>query len=155
MNGLEMPPDPFLEPDAESEAGPRFIAAMDDEIKKSAELETLAVWVEDVLMPTYGREVSNSSLWCACWWDHPEAVARLHAAYLAWLDLTGSEAELYGPALWHRDYCDPMLAVLRAHDGPFAGCSISKERPAHNHLAIPPCQPLGEYGRFAKPREQP
>jgi hypothetical protein len=152
---LEMPPDPFLEPEPGEEGKTRFIAAMDDPVAAAAELETLAVWVEDVLLPVYGREVSTTALWCPCWWDHKEAVARLHAAYLAWLDLTGPEAELYGPALWHRDYLDPMWAALRGHDGPFAACGETAERSAHVVLKSPASQPVGEYGPFARPRRRP
>ncbi|CAM2743816.1 MULTISPECIES: DUF4913 domain-containing protein [Streptomyces] len=47
--------------------------------------------------PVYGREVTSSSPWCQQWAHHPEAVARLHALWLAWQQYTDAEAGLAGP----------------------------------------------------------
>jgi hypothetical protein len=150
MDDPGLPPDPFLEPDPLGEpAKLRFIHTLAGADYQN-ELEKLAAWVENLLVPIYGREVSSTALWCPCWWDHPEAIGRLHAVYLAWLELTGAQAELYGPGLWHRDYLDPMMVQLRGPDGPFAACS-SGDRPNHTVLTAPPVQPLGEYGRYRRP----
>ena len=133
-----MPPDPFVEPE-----GPRFILYFDGAAYEQ-ELEQLAVWVEELLIPVYGREVSSTAMWCPRWWAHPEAVARLHALYLAWMVLTGEGSELYGPAMWHRDYLDPTMAALRSPDGPFAGCTSLGERPKHRVLEAPRLLPVGQ-----------
>ncbi|MFD5372094.1 DUF4913 domain-containing protein [Streptomyces sp. NPDC127103] len=111
--------------------------------KYAAELTALAAWVRDLLAPTYLGEVSSSSPWCASWWEHPAAVARLHAVWLAWQELTNPETcGLTGPSVWHRDHLDPMLSQLRASDGPFAGCMTNPDRTQHTVLPTPPVAPL-------------
>lgn len=105
----------------------------------AGELAALTVWVRNLLVPTYCGEVSSSATWCAQWWEHPAAVARLHAAWLAWQELTNPETcGLTGPSVWHRDHLDPMMAHLRAADGPFAGCMTSPDRRQHTVLPVPP-----------------
>ncbi|WTD07586.1 DUF4913 domain-containing protein (plasmid) [Streptomyces albidoflavus] len=109
----------------------------------TAELAALAAWVQDLLIPSYFGEISSSAPWCASWWQHPPAVARLHATWLAWQDLTNPDTcGLTGPSVWHRDHLDPMLAQLRAADGPFAGCMTNPDRPQHTVLPVPPVTPL-------------
>ncbi|MDJ1131996.1 DUF4913 domain-containing protein [Streptomyces iconiensis] len=101
------------------------------------ELAALKVWVEDLLLPVYGREITSTRPWCPQWTEHPEAVARLHALWLAWQQFTDAEAGLAGPSLWHRDHLDPGLMQLRAPDGPFSACTTSPSRPNHRLLASP------------------
>ncbi|MFG3253299.1 DUF4913 domain-containing protein [Streptomyces sp. NPDC048172] len=101
------------------------------------ELAALKVWVEDLLLPVYGREITATRPWCAQWTEHPEAVARLHALWLAWQQFTDAEAGLAGPSVWHRDHLDPALMQLRAPDGPFSACTTSPSRPHHRLLAHP------------------
>ncbi|MER7049926.1 DUF4913 domain-containing protein [Streptomyces jumonjinensis] len=121
---------------------PPFILRLSGE-QYPAELAALASWVRDLLVPTYLSEVSSSSTWCASWWEHPAAVARLHAAWLAWQELTNPEVcGLTGPSVWHRDHLDPMVAHLRAPDGPFAGCMTNPDRPQHVVLPVPPVNAL-------------
>ncbi|MCD0485231.1 DUF4913 domain-containing protein [Streptacidiphilus sp. ASG 303] len=124
-------------PEAESD-GPAsvFILALGGEAY-TTELAALDNWVTHVLLPAYGREISSTRPWCAQWYEHPEAVARLHALWLAWQQLTDAEAGLSGPATWHRDHLDHTLLQLRAPDGPFAACSTSPARPGHRVLATP------------------
>ncbi|POX43392.1 DUF4913 domain-containing protein [Streptomyces sp. Ru73] len=105
------------------------------------ELAALADWVHDLLLPVYGREITASRPWCRQWTEHPEAVARLHALWLAWQQYTDSEAGLAGPSIWHRDHLDPALHQLRAADGPFGACTTTSSRPNHRLLAAP--EPLG------------
>ncbi|MFD7070604.1 DUF4913 domain-containing protein [Streptomyces sp. NPDC059913] len=108
----------------------------------AAELSALSAWVNYLFLPVYGREISTSRPWCAQWHEHPEAVARLHALWLAWQQHTDIEAGLSGPSAWHRDHLDQTLAHLRAPDGPFAACTTSATRPTHRVLATPaPEQP--------------
>ncbi|MGW7517773.1 DUF4913 domain-containing protein [Streptomyces sp. NPDC054796] len=101
------------------------------------ELAALRVWVEELLLPVYGREITSTRPWCPRWSEHPEAVARLHALWLSWQQFTDSEAGLAGPALWHRDHLDPTLLQLRAPDGPFSACTTSPARANHRLLASP------------------
>lgn len=101
------------------------------------ELAALATWVDDLLLPVYGREITSSRPWCQQWRVHPEAVARLHALWLAWQQYTDAEAGLAGPSTWHRDHLDPALLQLRAPDGPFGACTTSPTRPNHRLLTGP------------------
>jgi hypothetical protein len=112
----------------------------------AAELAALAYWVRHLLLPVYGREISTTRPWCAQWPEHPEAVARLHALWLAWQQLTAAEAGLAGPSTWHRDHLDHTLAQLRAPDGPFAACTTSPARPTHRVLATPAVAATAEGG---------
>jgi len=123
-------------PPADGEARSCFILALGG-TAYAAELEALTAWVEYLLLPVYGREVSSSRPWCPQWREHPEAVARLHGLWLAWQQLTDVEAGLAGPATWHRDHLDHVMAQLRSADGPFAACTTSPARPAHRLLSTP------------------
>ncbi len=72
------------------------------------ELTALDAWVKHVLAPNYLNEVTSQAPWCARWWEHPQAVARLHALWVAWQELTTPEAGGWtGPSVWHRDHLDP------------------------------------------------
>lgn len=107
------------------------------------ELAGLAEWVENLLVPTYLAEVSSSATWCASWWAHPAAVARFHAAWLAWQELTDpASGGRTGPSVWHRDHLDPMLAQVRSGSGPFAGCMMNPDRRQHTDLPVPPVERL-------------
>ena len=66
------------------------------------ELAALVSWVNDFLIPVYAGPVTR---WCPAWWEHHEAVGRLHAL-----------------RIWHRDHLDPVLDRLFAPDGPFVNC---------------------------------
>jgi hypothetical protein len=109
----------------------------------AVELAALSDWVNYLFLPVYGREISTSRPWCAHWHEHPEAVARLHALWLAWQQFTDTEAGLSGPSTWHRDHLDQTLAHLRAPDGPFAACTTSATRPNHRVLATPAPEQAG------------
>lgn len=108
-----------------------------------AELAGLRNWVNHLFLPVYGREISTARPWCDQWDEHLEAVARLHALWLAWQQLTDAKAGLTGPSTWHRDHLDPALVHLRAPDGPFAACTTSPTRPNHRLLATPAPAPTG------------
>lgn len=121
---------------------PPFILRLSGE-EYATELAALADWVANLLVPTYLSEVSSSATWCANWWAHPAAVARLHAAWLAWQELTDPETcGRSGPSVWHRDHLDPMVAQLRDQSGPFGGCMTNPDRTQHTDLPAPPVLPL-------------
>ncbi|MFD9814893.1 DUF4913 domain-containing protein [Streptomyces sp. NPDC059080] len=152
--GSEPPPDtPATEPtdgasapetSGAEEGAPAsvFILALGGEAY-AIELAALSDWVNYLFLPVYGREISTTRPWCAQWHEHPEAVARLHALWLAWQHLTDAEAGLSGPSTWHRDHLDQTLVHLRAPDGPFAACTTSPARPHHRMLATPAPEQLG------------
>nr|WP_063745848.1 DUF4913 domain-containing protein [Streptomyces noursei] len=105
------------------------------------ELALLSNWVRYVLAPYYLTEISSQAPWCPRWWEHPQAIARLHALWTAWQELTTPEAGGWtGPSVWHRDHLDPCISALRDPSGPFAACMI---KPDHNQHIIPE-QPYAE-----------
>jgi hypothetical protein len=103
----------------------------------ATELAALADWVHHLLLPVYGREISTTRPWCEKWHEHPEAVARLHALWLAWQQLTDNGSGQIGASTWHRDHLDHALLQLRSPDGPFGACTTSPARPTHRLLATP------------------
>lgn len=107
---------------------PPFILFLDGP-EYAGEMSRLAVWVSDLLLPVYGREVTSQQPWCPRWWEHPEAVARLHGLWLAWQEHTDPAAGASGPAVWHRDHLGAVLSELRSPSGPFAGCKGGSHRP--------------------------
>ncbi|GAA3843777.1 DUF4913 domain-containing protein [Sphaerisporangium flaviroseum] len=112
-------------------AGPIFLLLLEEPLYQQ-EMELLAMWVQQVLIPVYVAEPTPTMPWCPRWWKHPTALARLHALWLAWQERTDPEAGGFtGPADWHRDYLDSTLAVLRAPDGPFSGCSTDPRGGGH------------------------
>ncbi|MEV4437899.1 DUF4913 domain-containing protein [Streptomyces sp. NPDC049577] len=128
---------------AEEPRVPPLILKLEDQAAYDAELAALAMWVEYVLAACYLTEVSSSAPWCPRWFEHPQAVARLHALWLAWQELTTPEAGGYtGPSVWARDHLDPCMAQLRHPSGPFAACMTHPERPQHALLQQPPVAPL-------------
>lgn len=71
-----------------------------------------------------GTEVRTGGpiVWCASWWVHPEAVARLTALWRAW------EALRLEPAIgmsnrWTLHFDPHMRVLLDAERGPFASCN--------------------------------
>ncbi|KIF01421.1 hypothetical protein PL81_35620 [Streptomyces sp. RSD-27] len=113
-------PDPADRP-------PLFILYLEGDAYQE-ELELLVTWVHALLLPVYGREATSSSPWCPRWWEHLEAVARLHGLWLSWQELTDPAAGPSGPALWHRDHVGAVLRELRDPAGPFAGCKEGSHR---------------------------
>ncbi|MEV6693488.1 DUF4913 domain-containing protein [Micromonospora sp. NPDC051196] len=93
------------------------------------ELRRLSYWVQALLLPVYGGEVTSSSPWCPRWREHAEAIAYLHGLWLAWQERTGPQAQASDPATWHQSYLWPTMDVLRSPNGPFAGCKPGSHRP--------------------------
>ncbi|MEU0360429.1 DUF4913 domain-containing protein [Streptomyces cyaneofuscatus] len=118
-SGKEETPDPDE---------PQFILYLDGE-RYTAALEMLRIWVHHLLLPVYGRETVSARPWCPRWWEHHEAVARLYGLWMAWQAQTGGGSDLRGPAVWHRDFLDPVMNSLRDPIGPFAGCKPGSHRP--------------------------
>ncbi|MFF0516489.1 DUF4913 domain-containing protein [Streptomyces sp. NPDC004250] len=127
--------------DGEEVSAPQFILYLEGP-EYALALRRLTLWVHHVLLPVYGNEVTSSSPWCSEWWEHPEAVAKLHGLWLAWGDLTGPGSDLTGPAVWHRDHLSPTMSSIRDPQGPFAGCKPGTHRQRESF-------PLGVLDPFA------
>ncbi|MCI0687614.1 MAG: DUF4913 domain-containing protein [Sporichthyaceae bacterium] len=114
-------------------------------------LARLDEWVRNVLAPVYrcGEDVGPDPPWCHLWWEHPEAVARLYALWMAWQDLALTSA---GPSHWHRDHLAPALTALRDPRGTFARCTTHPDKPRHTKSPMPPLTPLPE---LAQPEADP
>ncbi|MFJ6889891.1 DUF4913 domain-containing protein [Streptomyces californicus] len=110
---------------------PPFILLLDPPAYDD-ELRALIEWVEGVLVPGYLAEPSADARWCHLWFEHSVAIARLHAVWLAWQELTDPASCGYtGPSVWHRDHLDPALRELRGSTGPFAGCTKGEHQIEH------------------------
>ncbi|WP_433407045.1 DUF4913 domain-containing protein [Streptomyces sp. CA-146814] len=110
---------------------PPFILLLDPPAYDD-ELRALVEWVEGVLVPGYLAEPSADARWCHLWFEHSVAIARLHAVWLAWQELTDPASCGYtGPSVWHRDHLDPALRELRASSGPFSGCTKGEHQIDH------------------------
>ncbi|MFF5338504.1 DUF4913 domain-containing protein [Streptomyces sp. NPDC013181] len=126
------------ESEGEEAQYPPFILLLDSP-EHDDELRGLIEWVEGVLVPGYLGEPSADAKWCHLWFEHTVAVARLHAAWLAWQELTDPASCGYtGPSVWHRDHLDPALRELRASAGPFAGCVKGEHRIEHRLPSVVP-----------------
>jgi hypothetical protein len=129
-------PAPVPSPAPPPAAEPRPILTLEGEEFEN-ELDALSDWVEDFLLEVYGREVSTAAPWCERWQEHREAVARLHALWMAYQQHIEPEAGPSGPAVWHRDFLDHTMTAVRAPNGPFAACMTNPERPTHRILPGP------------------
>ncbi|MFF3264991.1 DUF4913 domain-containing protein [Streptomyces sp. NPDC002932] len=117
---------------------PPFILLLDPP-QYDDELRALIEWVEGVLVPGYLAEPSNDTRWCHLWTEHPIAIARLHALWLAWQELTDpSTCGYLGPSTWHRDHYDPCMRELRVSSGPFSGCTKGEHQIAHRLPVLVP-----------------
>jgi len=112
--------DDFLHPPTGGEPGPGGEAFQ-------PRYPSLEEWVVDYFGPMFSRPLSPALRWCACWWDHAEAISRLEALWRTWevarLD------PLRGMAVWYRDHLDAQLPVLLSAAGPFAQCAPDRHAP--------------------------
>ncbi|MFC7872019.1 DUF4913 domain-containing protein [[Kitasatospora] papulosa] len=124
---------------------PPFILLLDPP-EYDDELRALVEWVEGVLVPGYLAEPSADARWCHLWFEHPVAIARLHALWLAWQEQTDPASCGYtGPSIWHRDHLDPCLLQLRGSSGPFAGCTKGEHQVDHRMPGtVPSAWRMGE-----------
>jgi hypothetical protein len=87
-------------------------------------------FVEQLLRPVYRRRLGADRLWCAHWFLHAEAVARLEGVWRAYERLR-VEDEWTGISTWQRDFLDYHLGVLMDSAGPFQLC-------LDGHVDLPP-----------------
>lgn len=86
-------------------------------------------FVEQYLVHVYARTVATKDTkgvrWCAEWWRHAEAIARLEAIWRAWESARQDPAE--GASNWWLSHADPHMRVLFSEDGPFKFCKDGHE----------------------------
>lgn len=101
----EIPPAAAAEPPAEGDP---------------IDSDELVSWVHGTLLPLIQRS-QNKVLWCPLWYEHAEAVFRLHLVHKAWEKAVVSDdpEALSSWALYH---LDGHLAVLLSPTGPFSEC---------------------------------
>jgi Domain of unknown function (DUF4913)/TraM recognition site of TraD and TraG len=117
---------------------PPFILLL-DQPEYGDELRGLVEWVECVLVPGYLTEPTPDARWCPLWTEHTVAIARLHALWLAWQELTTPTTCGYqGPSVWHRDHLRPALEELRSRTGPFEGCTKGEHQVVHRLPGLVP-----------------
>jgi Domain of unknown function (DUF4913) len=118
-------------PPAGSTEGPKSAEGVD--------MRVLVAWVENNVTTLIARKVPTTDgapRWCAQWWDHAEAIARLEAARQAWtaLSTTGGTG-----LVTYFDYLDRVvLAVLTSDTGPFARCNPRTHTPDRTLGHTPP-----------------
>ena len=98
---------------------------------------SLEAWVVEVFTATYLRRPTPTFRWCAQWWRHPEAIARLEALWRSWEALRLDP--LLGIANWYANHLDQQLPILTGPAGPFADCDPTEHfDPPHPQLPHTP-----------------
>jgi len=83
---------------------------------------SVEAFVTDYLSLVSEVRTGGPLVWCASWWAHPAAVARLTALWRAWEALRLEPAT--GMSNWWTLHFDPhMRVLLDAERGPFASCT--------------------------------
>lgn len=115
------------------------------------EFASLDAFVEDYLLPNWRHRPSQGH-WCATWWQHSEAIARLEAVWEAFEVMRREPA----PAMstWWRDHLEVHMRSLIAEDGTFAGCTASRHETVHQQQETWPMDPP-ENGQFHTDPESP
>ena len=94
-------------------------------------------WVTGYFAPMFLHRVPGSQRvrWCARWWDHAEAIARLTVLWNTW------EAARWEPSAkpgWWLDL-DHHLPLLLGLDGPFRNCRQAEgTRPGKHEQEVVP-----------------
>ncbi|WP_442546166.1 DUF4913 domain-containing protein (plasmid) [Arthrobacter sp. KN11-1C] len=99
---------------AEAEAA----AQIDPEEEAAKERNAFAGWVRERLHRFESHD-DRMGEWCPQWWDHPEAVDRFHALWLAYM-AAEAEGELSG---WWVNHWDRHFAFLFSKSGVFSQCA--------------------------------
>lgn len=105
-------------------------------------------FVENYLSMIYQRQVTDTTetVWCPEWWQHPEAVARLHSLWRAWENSRLDGAT--GLSDWFSIHADKQMHQLLAPAGPFRYCSA---RHGHKDLLPPLPTTQVQSGMFSDP----
>jgi hypothetical protein len=110
------PWDPLAEEDAEDPTD------VDVEVEPEGLIfDSASAWVESWLVLTVRRRLGPHMAWCADWWAHREAAARVESLWAAW-ELAQAEGGA-SPSQWWVYHFTPHWAALTDARGPFAGCT--------------------------------
>jgi len=93
------------------------------------DIDGLVLWVHATITTMIARPLRGELTWCPKWWDHAEAVFRLEALRLAWVELVPEPGA--ATSLWIRDHLDPCLRELLSPLGPFADCTPNERFRSH------------------------
>jgi len=115
------------------------------------EFASVDAFVEDYVLLSWRHRLVGGR-WCATWWRHAEAVARLEAVWEAFEVMRRDPA----PALstWWRDHLDPHMRALTAEEGTFAGCTATRHETVHQQQEPWATQPAPE-GTFHTDADSP
>jgi hypothetical protein len=99
--------------------------------------QTLDAWVEGWFAERYARSIVGGTRWCSQWYEHPEAVTRLHALWTSW-EVAQRDPDR-GMIIWLRDG-DAQFYELTRECGPFISCDYDGHRvlPALRCDQVPP-----------------
>lgn len=148
------PPGQPPDPRAAGHDDPDDQQQQDDEEEPRPVFAAVESWVEEIFAKTYIRDLGPDSRWCARWWAHPEAVARLTGLWLTWERAYQRDhadpADDTAMATWIRDYLDRLLPPLMSSRGPFAACR-PEQHMDQEPLPTEPAPALPPRGRLWTP----
>jgi hypothetical protein len=106
----------------------------DEQTPAEPRYDRLEAWVEEFLLDVVRRRIQFTAgrdgpalIWCHSWWDHPEALHRLEAAWRAWEYSRTDKAPVTEPANWWLSVLDPTMAALTGPGGVFWHCAQGHE----------------------------
>lgn len=125
--------------EAEVEAARRVQAAAlqveaQQALNQGSRYASVEEFVTDYLLPSWRHKIDTETRWCATWWRHAEAIARLEHLWEAFEKMRRDPAPAM--ATWWRDYADPTMRALTSTTGTFAGCATNRaDKPdAHQQM---------------------
>ena len=132
------------EPEAGADGSPTAVSGAHDDSGDNTENEfaTVYAFVEQYVTQVYAEDLVESArelVWCPQWFRHPEAVARLEAAWHAFEQLRQEAGT--GRSTWFRDHGDPCMNRLLAKEGPFQRCD-------HGRHKLKPALPVDQPAAF-------
>jgi Domain of unknown function (DUF4913) len=105
------------------------------------ELVELWAWVDLHIAPLVRRTTTTGEgggvRWCRRWWEHADAVTRLHALQLAYGELVEDDSATW-LSVFLRDHVDPHMAQLTSASGPFYACHPLRHSPTAPPLGHDP-----------------
>jgi hypothetical protein len=120
-------------------------------------------FVDQLLVPTYRRLLTETRLWCARWWLHGEAIARLEGVWRAY-ERMRVEDEWTGVSAWQRDFLDYHLVCCRRRMGrsscastatsTWSRCRTRRGRRGCSPDPVPYGFPAGRCGRRGSGRQE-
>lgn len=100
----------------------------DDAAEPALAFAHVADWIDGWLAPALELKAAHGSSgganWCPQWFDHPQVVLRLTAAWREWETARVTE----GMSRWWWQDWDAHLAAITAEHGPFSRCRNEHQR---------------------------